>query len=298
MMKHIRHRGTRLFCLAVLILSAAAAITAEETGRVQTDPESWKLTYRFLPGRTLTYNAEFDQTVTGEFNGETTDIGGTARGLFSLTGTGTGEEGASRITVVIDSLAAEHNGSLAGRSIDAGGAVGKPFSMTMTPRGTISGFSGDDTLRTGMGFNGPGRFLASHFFRYYGGDFFPLLPENPLREGEPYTTEETYVMDVSPVEMHFAVAYTYTVTGKEVIDGIECLKINMHSKGTIDTPAESGPVRLEGDFEAETLFWFDVERGVIVRCSYDQFMEASMSRQDRGVISYSIENRITYTLIQ
>lgn len=297
MTEHSRHISIVLVGI-LCIFTAAAVGTAKEAGEHSGKIPSYALKYTFSTDTTLTYNATFTQRISSEFNGQSSDIGAVAQGTFSLTGNTTDDNGNTVITVLTDSLTAEHLGSLAGRSIDAGACVGNEFLMTISPRGSISTFSGNDTLRTGMGFNGPGRFLASDFFKYYGGNFFPHLPSTPLQADEPLIEEESYVMPVSPLDMHFSTKNTYTVLGRETIDGIACLKIHLQTTGTIDTPANDNPVTLEGDLEADTDFWFDVERGRIVKCSYNGFIEAAMSREGHGVIAYSLENQISYQLVK
>lgn len=251
------------------------------------------LSYKFSESEWVQYTARYDETLTIEGNGNYMEVGTIVNADFSIRSSTLSN---NDLSIRIDTLRSENSGILQNHNTDYKNLIGKPFHMTMSPSGAVSGFTGVDSLQFNPGFQGGIRANAEHFFKYWGGNLFPGLPSQPFKEGEIVSLEYTDTVSVPPIHIIKKMRSSHTLLGKQVVQERECYKVSIRLNGTLET-APGDVVTAEGDIESEGVYYFDIKNGLIIQCEMSFLTELTTIQPSGDAIPSVLENRVTYKLV-
>jgi hypothetical protein len=248
--------------------------------------------YRFPSNQTLDYETTFTQRSTVERGGQSDEYGSRAAAHFSIKGSGTDPSGNQSIEIRILDLEGVVQEPERENTVNVASVVGIPFSMDMSRTGRIHGFHGTDPLEIRMEMDGPGRNNVKHFFQYYGGDFFPLLPDTPYKIGDSWNLHDQRIDEIAGFQLTTHSDSKYTIIGFEKIQGHSCLKVTVETTGTMEGTSYEDQRTLEGDLESSGIYHWDYQKGMLRKYSYDYFLEATLAEINSGAKSYTLENKM------
>jgi len=218
---------------------------------------------------------------------------------YTLEGNETDPEKNLLTTVTLDSLGFYMKSAQGEKNIDLGPLFGKQFGLTLTALGDEAEFTGIDTLpQVDFGQMAGGMRTAKSFFQ----DPFPDLPKTPVKIGDTWTDTKNLTQNQSGMDVIVNKESENKVIASELIDGVECLKIQSKIKGTLDGKGKQMGMDMafEGDMEADSEWFFAYKKGALMRISTDQILEATIavSGQANMTIPLIQESNTTIKLVR
>ena len=261
--------------------------------------EGFIMQYRFPADQTLNYEAKFNQLVSSERQGQNVDLTSDVTGQFIMKGSHIKESGNTDLEIQISKMAGMVDIAGNTKEVNVTDATEKSFTITLSPYGQMISFQGADSILVkDLDLTGPGRSTVKHFFQYYLGDFFPVLPDQPKKIQDTWTSQAEFSQKLGGIEVTTSMESKYTLAGFETIQGNKCLKVNVESSGIIEGTGAEGMLNLEGDMEYSATFYWDYQKGLLWKYDYELFGEATMAMTDRGTISYVLENKLEISKVK
>lgn len=180
---------------------------------------------------------------------------------FSLTAIGM-DGGQTRLLATLDSLSVVHATPHGRGLVDARHLVGVEFELSLPAKGGRPAYP-ENTPVLLMPGNLEGELSVSRFMDFA----FPALPEDAVGTGDSWTGESTHPHVEAHVHTTAAMTTEYQLTGWEVVDGVECARIEGRMAGEV-TAAPSdlygSTVEFTGTIEGEFTWMFDPTGGALV----------------------------------
>ena len=150
--------------------------------------------------------------------------------------------------------------------------------LTVSPRGEVldSGRAAEVTYFLG----GAGEQGIDADF----GDFFPGLPEGPVKVGDSWSYEGGIPGNSFNPETQIVMTSVNTLEGYETIDGMECAKITSTFTGELVTEGESSPGTAisGGPVEGSGVWYFAYEEGLLVKATRNVRARTEIAMMDPG----------------
>jgi len=248
---------TAIPALLLLVFFTGCAV---KSTAVWGDPDTGLiLKYRMAEGQVLTYESsdyksEVNEVMGQEYETETT---GTSKISFKSVGM---KEGAHQLETTVEDMSLDIESPQMNLSPDLSPVIGKSFVMSLSSLGEELDVSGAEGLEYELGPIGNRNLLITFQI------FFPNLPENPIKVGESWTS--TYTIDDKSASMSINVTLesVNTVDGFEIIDGLECVRINADVRGTVggEGSQEGAKLDIQGQLTGADTWYFAYKEGVYV----------------------------------
>ncbi len=251
-------RGLRAAMPLLLMFSAAAYAQQDKPGNKS--DTAITLAYQFPEGKTLSYRQSTNQTQNMDMMGQSMTSQTQGSLEFSAKPKGV-KESNFNLGVTVDAIKISVQSPMGNLSPDLSAVVGKSFDMVLSRLGKAIDTSGAAALRYDLGAGGT-RDMASTFQT-----FFPDLPDRAVKMGDTWPSEDTIIEKVGSGEIRITSNHVHTLDGFETIDGRECVRIKTGTKATQTGTMEQGGVKMsfDGKIEGETIWYFDVKEGVLVK---------------------------------
>ena len=230
------------------------------------------LRYRLKPNQTWTFHVTTKHKRTMEMMGQSMDTESKSTSQYTVKGIGQDDQKNLLTEITIDTMSLILHSPRGEQTHDLSPLVGKPFGLTLSLLGEEIEFSNTDFLYID-GMPGGGRRNIETFFR----NPFPDLPPNPVKIGDTWTIQDEDTVPQSGLEIAVNTEGINTLEGFEIVDGIECLKVQSHIVATLDGAGQQmgAEVAFEGDLEGTTTWYFAYKKGVYVKLTSDTFMEGT-----------------------
>jgi hypothetical protein len=250
----MRFKFAALFAASALVLAACSSETegsrttagdpggeSTTTTEVAPDMEVMLLTYTLSAGDTFVYDVVIDQNIEMSSQGEGSSFGDeelpgsasvqlTASGTFTYEVTDGPEPGTYSITITSDLTEVNATGTVDGEAIDSDEtpefAEIDPVSVTVVvdEQGNVipDSATAEDPfadLFGGLGEMGPGAIPGAELGQFFG----PAFSDDEVAVGD--TWSDTFVTPGFGAEP-FSTSVTSTVTGEDVVDGVEVLVVD------------------------------------------------------------------------
>jgi len=241
------------------------------------DPKTgFILNYRLAPGQILAYHTTTKQSTNMEMMGQPIDVETDILFNYSLKGIGSDEQKNILTEITLDTASITANSPQGKQTFDLSSLIGKNFGLTLSPMGEELQYSGIDSLpEIDFGQMSGGKRDAKSFFV----NPFPNLPQNPIRIGETWTDKGERTMPQGNMEITVKTESKNIIEKLEIMDSVECLKINSQSTGTLDGEGQQMGMDMvfEGDLESTTTWYFAYKKGIFVKMTSEQFVEATIA---------------------
>jgi len=285
-----------LICVSAIAILAGCAGKAPWYGN---ETDGYNLQYQFPVDRAIKYDAAFDMSITLERGDQQQTASAVASAVFGLKGKEVDKSsGVQSVETWAEKLEGKIDTQNGWKSVSLEKVLNKPFQMHMKPNGEVTGFGNEKELKVGLDLNGPGRFNIKDFFVYYLGNFFLKMPEEPKKIGDSWKLKEVIKQDLGNVLLDIDGTFTTTLAGYEMVDDINCLKLNVKFESLLEGGQEGGAMVLEGEFGGEAVMFFDYMNGRMAKYNYDMFGEATAAINGGGTFSYGIENKMKVSIIK
>ena len=175
--------------------------------------------------------------------------------------------------ITIDDLSIKVESQQGNLNPDMSSVIGKNFDMNLSFLGKELNFDGAKKIKFSMGPQGD-RDLYSQFQ-----NIFPDMAGKPLKIGDTWTTHDTIDIDEGGVILQMLFDNLNTLTGFETVDGFDCAKVTAKIKGTLSGQGSQGGADfdMEGDIEADDVWYFAYKKGFIVKHNSDSFTEGTVN---------------------
>lgn len=248
-----------VLCVAFALFNGCATKTAKDFWG---DPQTGlKLVYRSMDGQTLTYVTNVTSKETVDMMGQKMTTDSKSNSRFSLQSKGE-KEGNLVFGVTIDEMGMEINNPMAGKiNPDMKNILGKGFTMSLSPLGKESDFSGTENLKYQMGAAGERKVESS--FR----SLFPDLAEKPVKVGDTWNTSA----DINEKSGQFQIKLHFdsvnTLAGLETINDLACIKVTETINGTLAGKGKQMGADLEitGKISGTSTWYFAYKKGYFVK---------------------------------
>jgi hypothetical protein len=253
--------------LAVIIaIIAAASLLAgcaakKAPGTSWGDPETGLiLQYRMPEKGALKYEmtSTFLQSI--DMGGQTVDTKSTSMTVMSITSRGTkGDD--LLLTVTIDDASVGVDAPGTALEPDMSDVIGKSFDMTLSPIGEEKDLPDSDAIEYDLGPGGKRSAIS------YVQMMFPDLPGRPVKIGESWTTVDGFSEEGGGGDMAISFESVNTLAGLEIVNGMDCAKIDVEYSGTIKGSGAEGPAEWEseGTLEGVSTWYFAFKEGILVQ---------------------------------
>jgi len=146
-----------------------------------------------------------------------------------------------------------------------GGAVrevqGKVFNIVINPVGKSVDISEAESIVYNIEGSGESN-LAETFI-----NFFPVLPDNPVKAGDTWNTTDSVNTKTSAMSMRLLIKSENKMEGFENIDGVECAKISSVLAGDriMNVRNQEMDILIKGPFTGTAEFFFSLRDGYFIR---------------------------------
>ena len=261
--------------LALYTLTGCTAKTASIWGTPET---GLILEYRLPVGESFTYESTSTLHQTIDIMGQIQEVEGGTTSSITFASKGKKEDNV-QIMATINAMDMHYASDQGEMRPDMSGVVGKNFDIVMSPSGKELELIGIEELTVDMGADGI-RDLSSDFQ-----DSFPDMADNPVKIGDTWTSTTPIRVISSAGESMLTFTNTYTLESFETLDGWECVKIKMDTKGSYEGTTEQGGMELltGGEIVGSGYLYFAYKEGIHVKITSEGTGEGFISVPSQGL---------------
>ncbi|OQX82956.1 hypothetical protein B6D60_11295 [candidate division KSB1 bacterium 4484_87] len=273
-MKSSKTMRTIFGVLLMLLLFSIMLACAGKKPAWGDEKSGYILTYRFQPDQVLRYETDQKQTMTQEMMGHSSEVNTQTYNVFFLKGNGFNDQKNLVTKIGFDTLYIATK--VRGQEIkpDASIIVGKEFEMIFSPQGKKIAFNDPESIKVDFG-PMAGKRGAEDFFR----NPLPTLPSQPVKFGDSWTDEDSTQMEQSGMDITVKTKTVNTLEKVEVVNGIECLKVNAKVTGSLDGSGNQmgADIYFEGDLDGSSVWYFDFKNGKLIQVENKMLMEGTVA---------------------
>jgi hypothetical protein len=263
-----RHMTLLAVMLLIGILAGCAAKKGFNYGSADT---GYFLTYR-PQVEALTYATDSQQTQNIEIMGQSVETVTSSTSNYTVGFKGMKETNLA-LGITLNDMTVDVKSMQGDLTPDMSDVLGKSFDMILSPLGKEIDIIGADDIKFDMGQAGK-RSIKQGFMT-----IFPDLGDKPVKMGDTWNSQETIESNEGGVNIKLVFNNVNTLAGMETVEGIECLKIDQTTTGTMEGTGEQMGMDLafEGDIEGSGTFFFAYKGGYLVKVVSDGFTEATIA---------------------
>ena len=245
---------------SVLFICALAGFAMQKPDAGKGPDTAVTLAYQFSEGKTVAYRQTSTETQSVEAMGQQMTSQTDSALEFSAKQKSSKDEQFT-LGITINACKVNLDSQQGSYSADTSADVGKSFDMVLSRLGKVIDASGASAIQFELGSTGK-RDLAGSFQ-----DFFPDLPERPIKIGETWPSERAVTQKVGSNEIHITSKKVNTLDGFETVDGFDCVRIKTAGKGKLVGDMQQGGMELSIDCTIDGLdtWYFAIKEGILVK---------------------------------
>lgn len=290
--KFMQTRVLFVLVISIMVLTTICAAKKSPWG----DPKSGLiLTYRMPAKEVFKYQVSSDESQTLEVMGQTIPTKTKGSSTFSVQTKGLKDKNLLLNITVNDMKIDVSSGMMGNMSPDMSAIIGKSFEMTLSPLGKTIGFSGTETLEYNLGV-GDKRKIDSSFKT-----IFPDLSDKPVKIGDTWTSGTDLNEESGGVKVHVVTSSINTLQGLATINGLECVKIEAKTTGTLDGTGQQmgADLTFKGDITGTSTWYFAYKIGVFVKMTANSATKSTIDVSARNMtIPMTTDSSATIELIK
>jgi hypothetical protein len=184
-----------------------------------------------------------------------------------------------KLEIAVDSIGQTSNSPMGSSGGAVQGIKGKSCTLVITPDGKVADMSG----AAGLTYNieGSGETNLSQTL----GDFFPRLPENPVKPGDIWNLTDSVVTTSPVMTMKTIDQSVNKVEGFETVNGIECAKISRQHTGlmTMTVQNQGMDIFIKGPYTGTSEYLFAVKEGYLVKLTSATKLKGNLEISSMGM---------------
>ncbi len=244
---------------------------------------SIKLAYNYPIDKSVRYLTESKIIQTMDIMGQTMQVN--VNSVFGCAIKASGNpDNNLKLEVTVDTI---------GQSTDSpmgstGGAVkevqGKIFNILINPTGKTVDISEAENVVYNI--EGSGESNLSETFI----NFFPVLPDNPVKEGDSWTSTDSVNTKTSAMSMKVSITSANKMEGFENVDGNECVKISAALDGYrfMNVNSQGMDIHVKGPFTGTATFFFSIKDGYFIKQLVDTKMTGDIEMTAPEAVTFPV----------
>ncbi|MCI0471865.1 MAG: hypothetical protein L0Y73_09415 [Candidatus Aminicenantes bacterium] len=207
------------------------------------------------------YRISSDESQTVEVMGQTIPSKSIGPSTFSVKTKGLKDNNLLLGVTINDIKLDVSSGMMGNMATDMRAISGKSFEMTLSLLGKELGFSGTEGLEYILG-GGEKQNIDSWFKT-----IFPDLSDKPVKIGDNWTSGTEFTEESGGVKVHVVASSINTLQGLETMNGLECVKIEAKTTGTLDGSGQQmgADITFKGDITGSSTWYFAYKIGAFVK---------------------------------
>lgn len=254
----MKNPKTRPAMIAAAVIMTIIMAGCASTGKVSTNTGE-TLAYRFEADKNYTYSQSSSMLQTIIYMGQ--EIGATVNSsiIFTLKPEAP-VNGTNNLQVTIDSLGVAIKSAQGNFASNVEDVKGKSFTMKLSATGVESDLEGAADLKYSLA--GQETNLETIFTM-----FFPDMPAELVTAGYSWPDSDTIDLSAGSESATMIINSTNTVSGREMVNGYDCLVINTIITGTRDASSNGpqGNISSTGDITGSGTYYFAPAEGLLVK---------------------------------
>lgn len=219
-----------------------------------------KLAYKYPAGNAIMYLNKTTMAQIMDIQGQKMQTDVTSSFGCSIKSEGN-QVSDQRIVVTIDTIGQTTNTPMGGSGGSVQGIKGKSCSIVIAPNGKPVDLSEAAGLTYSI--EGSGETNLAQTL----GDFFPLLPQNPVKTGDTWNLTDSVLTKSAAMTMKTIDFSVNKLEGFESVNGIECAKISAQHSGTMTMTVQNQgmDIFMKGPYTGTSECLFAIREGYFVR---------------------------------
>ena len=184
-----------------------------------------------------------------------------------------------KLEIAVDTIGQTSNSPMGGSGGAVQGIKGKSCILVITPDGKVADMSGAAGLTYSI--EGSGETNMSQTL----GDFFPRLPENPVKTGDTWNLTDSVMTISTSMTMKTVDQSVNKVEGFETVNGIECAKISGQHTGTMTMTVQNQgmDIFIKGPYTGTSEYLFAVKEGYFVKLTSSTKVKGNLEISSMGM---------------
>ena len=184
-----------------------------------------------------------------------------------------------KLEIAVDTIGQTSNSPMGGSGGAVQGIKGKSCILLITPDGKVADMSGAAGLTYSI--EGSGETNLSQTL----GDFFPRLPENPVKTGDTWNLTDSLMTISTNMTMKTVDQSVNKVEGFETVNGIECARITGQHTGTMTMAVQNQgmDIFIKGPYSGISEYLFAVKEGYLVKLTSSTKVKGNLEISSMGM---------------
>ena len=258
--------------IIIVISGFCSGIIAQNTGGAV------KLAYKYPADKALRYLNNSTMVQVMDVQGQTmqTDV----NSAFGCSVKSAGNvDNNLKLEFTVDTIGQTSNSPMGGSGGAVQGIKGKSCILVITPDGKVADMSGPAGLTYSI--DGSGETNLSQTL----GDFFPRLPENPVKTGDTWNLTDSILTTSPSITMKTVDMSVNKVEGFETVNGIECAKISRQHTGTMTMTVQNQgmDIFIKGPYTGTSEYLIAVKEGYLVKLTSATKLKGNLEISSMGM---------------
>jgi len=237
-----------------------------------------KLAYKYPADKAIRYLTNSTMVQIMDVQGQTMQTDVTSAFGCSVKSAGNADNNL-KLEFTVDTIGQTSNSPMGNSGGGVQGIKGKSCILVITPDGKVADMSGPAGLNYGI--DGSGETNLSQTL----GDFFPRLPENPVKTGDSWNLTDSVLTASPSMTMKTVDNSVNKVEGFETVNGIECAKISIQHTGTMTMTVQNQgmDIFIKGPYTGTSEYLIAVKEGFLVKLTSATKLKGNLEISSMGM---------------
>ena len=184
-----------------------------------------------------------------------------------------------KLEIAVDTIGQTSSTPMGGSGGAVQGIKGKTCILVISPDGKVTDISGAAGLTYSIESSGETNLSQTL------GDFFPRLPENPVKTGDTWNLTDSVLTVSTTMTMKTIDVSVNKVEGFETVNGIECAKISRQHTGTMTMTIQNQgmDIFIKGPYTGTSEYLFAVKEGYFVKLTSSTKVKGDLEISSMGM---------------
>jgi hypothetical protein len=248
-----------LFLPALLLFS-----TVNANGRSTPGKDKYDLSYKMSTGESFSLKTEASTVMITSQGGQDMTVEMSSANETLCRVLAASPEGIMNMQMEYKSMKQSAKSPMGDNDTDYSSWIGKKVQFSLTPKGTVSDYTGFDQLPTISGATGE-KITGEMTQKGMINQFFEL-PDHAVKKGDTWTVATSTDIPYASSTLKSEVSTVYTVGEKVKMDGLDCLKIDAVSTQKLSGEFEQQGTQIEltRDTKSTEVIYFALEKGMYI----------------------------------
>jgi len=236
------------------------------------------IAYKYSSDKPVSYSSTSEMAQIIDMQGQTMQIDVTS--AFGCSVKQAGLQGKDLVLeITVDTLGQSSDSPMGNSGGPIMGIKGKTCKIVVSPYGKAVDLSGAEAIVFNV--EGSGESNLSESLH----DFFPLLPENPVKPGDTWNTSDSSAMKTAAMDRTLISNIINKLEAIEMVDGVECARITKEGTGTfkMSLQAQGMDLSIKGPFSITSECLVAISDGILMSQSSSMKITGEFNIESMGM---------------